>query len=172
MSSQTWSIQQAMGALQLQQPSQVPPDTAKPSTPHRIVLPLPKRVGVSKQHHILYGFEVSDEWLFEYCEQNAHRIRDYDPTRDSMYKIFLAIKLLAAASKIRNLTIETSLYRVSEPSLVLGGDDGCVTIVCVCSSVKSSYERRPTEAQLDKLRSIMKKEPDWFVDANPPGYFG
>ncbi|KAF8067871.1 hypothetical protein FPV67DRAFT_1493952 [Lyophyllum atratum] len=170
MSSQTWSIQQAMGALQLQQPSQVPPDTHKPSTPHRIVLrPLPKRVGIAKQHYIVYGFEVSHQWLVEYYEQNAHRVRDYNPNEDSITKISVAIKLLASASKIRNLTIETALSRVSEPSLLLVGD---VTLVSVCTSMKSSYERRPTEEQLNKLRSILKKEPDWFVDANPRSFYG
>jgi len=159
MSSQMSSLGQCMEGLSLQA-AQINP-------------PAPRRTRSLKDRRVFYGFPVSNEWLLQYCEQNANRIRNYDPinSRDSVTKMFLAMKLLRASSGIKNLTIEAVICRASDPSLELGDDRGCVPLVCVCSSMRSSYERRPDRAQMDKLRSIMEQEPDWYVDVNPSSYY-
>ncbi|KAF8076751.1 hypothetical protein FPV67DRAFT_1665002 [Lyophyllum atratum] len=141
--------------------------------PAQITTPVPQRTRSLKDRHVFYGFPVSKEWLMQYCEKNAHRIRNFDPinSRDSVTKMLTAMKLLRVSSGIKNLTIEGVICKASEPSLTLGGDWGCLPLVCVCSSMRSSYERRPNQEQMDKLQSIVEQEPDWYVDVNPSSYY-
>ncbi|KAF8148932.1 hypothetical protein B0H34DRAFT_203078 [Crassisporium funariophilum] len=168
MSAQMPSLGQSIQAMSLQPPSRLAARTAKPD---RIVVPVPKRTSASEDRRLFYGFEVSYDWLVEYCEKNAHRIISYDPTHTSIAKMFLATELLIASSKVKNLTIEGVFCRLSQPSLQLGGRDDHVPLVSVCSSMKSSYDQRPTRAQLKKLQAILQRDPDWFVDVDPSSYY-
>ncbi|KAF8054993.1 hypothetical protein FPV67DRAFT_1750519 [Lyophyllum atratum] len=172
MSSQIPSLTQSIEAMSLQQPPN-PTKATNTASQDQIHLPVPYRTPAAKDHRILYGFAVSTEWLVSYCEQNAHRINGYglDPVSLGT-KTYLAMKLLRASSRLRNLTIEGVICNARDPSLELERSPGrCVPIVCVCSSMRSSYERRPTQAQMDKLRRIIQQEPDWYVDVNPPSYY-
>ncbi|KAF8148928.1 hypothetical protein B0H34DRAFT_735998, partial [Crassisporium funariophilum] len=82
------------------------------------------------------------------------------------------LKLLRVSSRCKNLTIEDVTCNARDPSLELTGSPGrSVRVVCVCTSMRSSCEKRPTQAQMDILRSIIQQEPDWYVDVNPPSYY-
>ncbi|GLB37924.1 hypothetical protein LshimejAT787_0409750 [Lyophyllum shimeji] len=144
MSSQMPSLTQSIEAMSLQQPRN-PTKATNAAIPDQINLPIPYRTPAAKDHRIFYGFAVSNEWLVSYCEQNAHRINGYDPTISPGSKIFLAMKLLRASSRLKNLTIEHVICNARDPSLELkGSPGGSVPVVSVCSSMRNSYERRPS----------------------------
>ncbi|KAF8148945.1 hypothetical protein B0H34DRAFT_203307 [Crassisporium funariophilum] len=171
MSSQMPSLTRSIKAMSLQQPRN-PTKATNKAIPDQINLTVPYRTPAAKDHRILYGFPVSHEWLVSYCEQNAHRIKGYGPTVSLGTKTYLAMKLLRVSSRFKNLTMEGVTCNARDPSLKLKGSPGrSFRVVCVCTSMRSSCEKRPTQAQMDILRSIIQQEPDWYVDVNPPSYY-
>ncbi|KAF8058188.1 hypothetical protein FPV67DRAFT_1524136 [Lyophyllum atratum] len=173
MSSQMPSLTQSIEAMSLQPPRN-PTKPITTATPDQIHLPVPRRTPAAKNHHILYGFAVSDEWLVNYCDQNAHRVINYDPELSSGSKVYLALKLLRLYSRYKALRVVNVICNARDPSLELQrtAPGGSVPLLSVCSSMRSSYKGRPSQAQMDVLRSIIQQEPDWYVDVNPPSSYG
>ncbi|KAF8156133.1 hypothetical protein B0H34DRAFT_716331 [Crassisporium funariophilum] len=169
------SLGQSMDTMSLSPPpSHLPPNTDNPAIPDQIVPPVPRRPQEWKNHRVFYGFTVSRDWLITYCEQNSHRVRNYQPDNTNFTKIYLARELLASSSGIRGLEIERVLPKGYTER---GGDDldsnACwPVLVSVCSSMRSSFVNRPSKPQLEKLKSIMGgREPDWYVDAHLPEHY-
>lgn len=131
-------------------------------------LPIPYRTPATKDHRLFYGFAVSSEWLVAYCERNVHRINNYNAENLESTKIYLAIKLLRASSGLGNVTIQVAFCHALGSLELEHWRLRSVPVVTVCSSIRSSYERRPSQAQLDKLQSIIQTAPDWYVDVKPP----
>ncbi|GLB43897.1 hypothetical protein LshimejAT787_1500810 [Lyophyllum shimeji] len=103
-------------------------------------------------------------------EKSMQAMTDYDPNWYPSSKVQIALTLLSGLSGVPNLTAEHVLCKVNQPHVRLG-DKGYTPFVAVCSSMKSSWDRRPSNAQLERLKGLIGKEPDWFVDVNPSSFY-
>ncbi|KAG6809492.1 hypothetical protein H0H92_016054, partial [Tricholoma furcatifolium] len=108
------------------------------------------------------------EWASNYCDQNAHRILDYDPSTNMLRKVNIAWRLVRSSSGIRNLTFNQVFAKgvdlLTDPHDPRERYD---IILTVCSTKAKSYMKRPTQSQFDALQSIMGMEASWYVDLYP-----
>ncbi|KAF8896750.1 hypothetical protein CPB84DRAFT_1963073 [Gymnopilus junonius] len=147
-----------------------PSHRAANTVPDQITPPVPSITPESRDRRIFYGFDVSMPWLVEFCEKHADSIKNYNPNWYPTTKAEFALKVLKFLSGVRNLKPVNVLCKVNEPDVRLG-EKGYSMCVAVCSSKKSSWDRRPSTAQFERLKGLMGKEPDWFVDVNPNSFY-
>ncbi|KAF5383082.1 hypothetical protein D9615_004871 [Tricholomella constricta] len=167
--SQMQSLGQAMQVLSLHPSSQPTPQTANTAGLEQITLPRPPRIPITKGRRLFYGFDVPEEWFTEYHAQNHHRIQDYDPATDMVWKMYIDRALLRSITGCRNLSIERATHKVTDPTTECDPVRGFKYLITVCSTMKKSYDRRPNQRQLDRLRAIFGREPEWFIDVFDDG---
>lgn len=117
-----------------------------------------------------YGYAVTSEWLVEFAKAHWKDAERFD----NLAKVSTAIKLLRAQSGIRSLLYESALAdkAVPEDTILLPGHrpgELMVPLLAIFSDEKSSYKKRPSQAQVDRLSEIMGgKQPRWWVDYEDP----
>lgn len=145
--------------------------TAPPSTIQRVQVALPKPAADGRV--CFYGYAVSTEWLIDFATthwSNAHwgGIEKYD----DVAKATAAIHLLTAYVGIKSLTYECAFKDHTAPLDVVAipGRPGEVRlrILSNFSNEVSSFKRRPSQEQVDRLSQIMGKQPRWWVDYDDP----
>ncbi|KAF5383273.1 hypothetical protein D9615_004870 [Tricholomella constricta] len=149
--------------MQLHPSSQPTPQTANTAGLEQITLPRPPRIPITKDRRLYYGFDVAKQWFNDYYEQNSHRIRDYDPAATTVWKMFAVTALLISISGCKNISVVHATHKVTEPRTECDPFSG-YNLITVCSTTSRSYHRRPNQRQLDRLRDIFGRDPEWFVN--------
>jgi hypothetical protein len=75
----------------------------------------------------------------------------------------LGLRLLCARSGTRDLFLAAGRYeekRRPRPPFV--GPGGIIPLVAICSTSISSYRRRPSQAQIDRVAEIVGVRPRWW----------
>jgi hypothetical protein len=117
-----------------------------------------------------YGFDVTTEWLINYARTHWKDAERYD----DLARVSSAIKLLRAHSRIKSLVYESALVDHTTPPdtvLIPGHRFGelRVPLLSIFSNEKSSYKKRPSQVEVDRLSQIMGgKQPRWWVDYEDP----
>jgi hypothetical protein len=140
----------------------------KPKIPSRMRLSIPQ---IDTQGRCMYyGFDVTEEWMIEYAKAEYGRVEyNPDPPPSDFDLLTVCFPMLSNSSGIRTLKYK-SVYdqgahippRTNQQTLPLPKPG--VHIIAICSSLPGWFERRPHQAQVDKLKEIMGgKEPKWWV---------
>jgi len=117
-----------------------------------------------------YGFDVTTEWLIHYARTHWDDADQYD----DLAKASAAIKLLRRNSHIKSLTFELALVDNTVPAETIrqrGHRPGepMVPLISIFSDQKSSYKKRPSQAEVDLLSHVMGgKQPRWWIDYEDP----
>lgn len=119
-----------------------------------------------------YGFETTGAWLIEYAK-TEFKNRGYipDPPHSNLQHTLDSLLLLQEHSGVCSIKIQSVFAqgapipprpkdnRQTFPLQESGG-----TIVAICSSSPKWFAKRPSQAQVDTLKSIMGgQEPKWWV---------
>ena len=82
---------------------------------------------------------------------------------------------MKALTGIKTLDMETALVdpTVPDDTAIPGYEDGerMVPIISICTNEHESYQRRPSQAQVDQLSQILGKQPRWWIDYDPPSTY-
>jgi hypothetical protein len=117
-----------------------------------------------------YGFDVTREWLIDYARTHWKDAEKFDDSA----KVSTAIKFLRRHSRIKSLVYESALVDSTAPVGTAnrpGHRPGefMVPLLSIFSDERSSYKRRPTQAEVDHLSQIMGgKQPRWWIDYEDP----
>ncbi|KAG6915566.1 hypothetical protein DXG01_010902 [Tephrocybe rancida] len=150
-----------------------PPLPNNPAIKDQIVLPVPRHTRANRDRRFVYGFDVPEEWLVAYCDKYGKKSRNYTPDAHPASKAIIATNILRAASGVRLnhvLVFPKGMDPSTDPSDPYG-KKVCMCLLTVCTSMRISYTNRPSKPRLDKLTSILGREPDWYVDANPKSFY-
>ncbi|KAF5368272.1 hypothetical protein D9615_010358 [Tricholomella constricta] len=172
--SQMQSLGQAMQTLTPPSSSprvQPPPQTANTAHSEMVPLPLPPCISITKGRRCFYGFDVPKEWFINYFDQNHHRIRNYDPNTGAFTKWYMTMILLENLTRCRNLSVESVTYKISDPTTLFDPEKGYVYLVSMCSTMRNSYYRRPNQRQVNILKDIFGREPEWYVDFHDASFY-
>ncbi|KAG5640308.1 hypothetical protein DXG03_009291 [Asterophora parasitica] len=156
-----------MDAMSLNPPAQ---PVKKAAAAERIPLPPPPRIPAAKNRRYFYGFTIDDDWLSNHYDQIHHHYPHCTAKASFVTKWLVASSHLEFSSGYRPLTVESVSHDVRKPD-VLVDSRGWLYLVSVCSNLRSSYERRPNQKQMDKLKAIFGKEPSWYVDWHDAEYY-
>lgn len=110
------------------------------------------------------------DWLIEYARMHWNDADRYD----DLAKVSSAIKLLRKKSHIKSLEYESALVDHTVPTDTVrqpGHRPGelMVPLLALFSNRKSSYKKRPSQAEVELLSQIMGgKQPRWWIDYEDP----
>ena len=113
---------------------------------------------------MFYGIETSKEWLADYANSTLQSYNRPTIPKTSFFALYTAVKILRHRLRYKNLdvqtvfTIDTPVSRRVAPVPPRGRP-----IVAICSSEHRSFQRRPSQAQVDALQQIMGKEAKWWI---------
>ena len=120
---------------------------------------------------LFYGIETSEAWLIEYTKTHR-KSHGLSVSMSVILNLSEALQLLQRHSGVHTLRIKTVLpenspipparkdAQQSLPRLKCGKP-----IISLCSSDSRSFQKRPSQVQVDTLKQIMGgKEPKWWVD--------
>ncbi|KAG5640268.1 hypothetical protein DXG03_009583 [Asterophora parasitica] len=155
------SLTQAAQSIAADPSHSTAPQVNKPAAPVRMVLQRPPRV--PKGRRVFYGFSVPDDWFATFYDQRWPKDRD----EASVMKLVVVMKTLKRESGFWQLELKEASCRVSNPV----PNEDSTYIITVCSTLSSSFKRRPMQCQFDKLKSLIQQEPDWFIDWEPGTYW-
>ncbi|KAG2360907.1 hypothetical protein BDR07DRAFT_102649 [Suillus spraguei] len=142
MSQQLQSLDGAVSSMQpgeAKQDKQRNSGRARPPKQHRIDITLPPR-----QHHPqMYGY---------YARSNAEVNPSY-----SFRRIF----------RMQTMSIGHAILPPQQMVPTECIEDGAVLVLYIFKDWPESYQRRPTQKQVDELTRFMGREPQWWVDIAP-----
>ncbi|KAG6807742.1 hypothetical protein H0H92_006511 [Tricholoma furcatifolium] len=164
------SIHQTLDSLKLQEAPKRQARTKKPpkpldnpEIPNQMVLPLPEITPGNKDSRMYYGFPITDDLIVAYCDSIAHRFENYPDDANLDLKVTIARTVLS-----RDTGIDLSYHHVfppdEDPLSNPSGPTSSFVILTVCNSRWTSYYNRPSQDQVDKLKSALGVEPGWFID--------
>ena len=112
------------------------------------------------------------EWLIDYATRNWLWDPN-DPDYDDLSKISGALTVLSFQTGIKRLLLESAFKDQSAPSnaaTIPGYKPGevRVPVLSIFSDEVSSFRRRPSQEQVDRLSEIMGKQPRWWIDYQDP----
>ena len=107
-----------------------------------------------------FGFAVTEEFLADMAR--AEFPRRVKAGADGVELTRLGLRLLCARSGTRDLFLAAGRHdgKYSPPPFI--GPGGIVPLVAVCSTSISSYRRRPSQAQIDRVAKIAGVQPRWW----------
>ncbi|KAG2360719.1 hypothetical protein BDR07DRAFT_1461830 [Suillus spraguei] len=120
----------------------------------------------------LYGYYVSEKWLYEtarsffaklhpdFSEAKARTNAQADPSY-SFSRTFL----------IHSLSTSMAILPRGQMVPAECMDQEAVCVLYIFSDQWDSYDRRPTQEQVDELTMFVGREPQWWVDIMPPGFY-
>ena len=115
---------------------------------------------------LFYGFDISLEWLIDYARQSwGEGVDQYEHTA----KVNNGVRALRLRTGINRMALESGLVDSTLPAgtiTITGGRE--VPLLSIFSNERSSYERRPSQAQIDELSQILGKQPRWWIDYEDP----
>jgi hypothetical protein len=140
----------------------------KITPPTKIKIALPN---LDANRVCFYGYDVGMDWLVVYATKHM-RWDSIDLPYDDFSKASAAMGLLRIHSGIKHLGIESAIKDHTAPSdtVTVPGRPGVVRvpIVSIFTDEGPSYNRRPSQEQVDRLSQILGKQPRWWVDYNDP----
>ncbi|RDB18548.1 hypothetical protein Hypma_000262 [Hypsizygus marmoreus] len=143
-------------------------DTTPASVPMLLTLPVPSIITPGKR--LYYGFDVTEEWLLSYAKEHWRKFYPYGYGRaDDGALATSGIRMLRVMSGVENLTFamgmpnETSAEHGTETQ-GFGPERDMVTLLAVCSSRRASYDRRPTQEELERLEAVIGWPARWWID--------
>ncbi|KAG1812489.1 uncharacterized protein BJ212DRAFT_1369983 [Suillus subaureus] len=163
-------LQSLDGVMSSMQPGEAKQDErcdsghTKPSKSNRINITLPP----PQRNAQMYGYYISQEWLYETArsflaklhpdlsETNARTNARANPSY-SFNKNFHVQSLSTAYATLPPGQIVPAEYIV----------DGVVLVLYIFNDQPGSYDRRPTQKQVDELTRFVGREPQWWVDVLP-----
>jgi hypothetical protein len=137
--------------------NQIPPEPRR-----RAKIALPTHLKANGRF-LFYGFDISREWLMDYARQNLG-----EGVHDRL-KVNSAVRALRLRTGIKRLALESGLVDSTLPAgtiTITGGRE--VPLLSIFSNERWSYERRPSQAQIDELSQILGKQPRWWIDYEDP----
>ena len=84
-------------------------------------------------------------------------------------KVINAVRALRLRTGIKYMALESGLTDPTMPAgtiILPGGRE--VPLLSIFSNEQSSYQRRPSQAQIDDLSQILGKQPRWWIDYEDP----
>jgi hypothetical protein len=115
---------------------------------------------------MFYGIKTTEDWLISYAKTHAGA---YDNiachSQDDMSSLYHATLILQSRTGINKLELRSVEAVPSQhpegngPSLSPGP-----TIVAVCSNLRTSFRKRPSQVKMENLRKILGgEEPKWWL---------
>ena len=136
-----------------------------PALPMELTIPKINTYG----RRLYYGFHITEEWAMNYGRRESRkRGLDPGPAPTIVFDVTISLKMLKENSGIRKLTYR-EVFDQGEPITppvtqpIFPTPESRTQILVICSSRRRWFEGRPTQAQVDKLRHIMGREPMWWV---------
>jgi hypothetical protein len=118
-----------------------------------------------------YGYDVLQDWLVNYAKDNIKT----DDTDDEITLLYTGVRIMRALTGIKTLGMETALVDPTVPDDTVihgyGTEERMVPIISICTTERESYQRRPSQAQVDQLSQILGKRPRWWIDYEPPSSY-
>jgi hypothetical protein len=116
---------------------------------------------------MFFGIETTEEWLVEYAKKGG-----FDPEDPPSTWVYLSaawgmlcansgLRLIPQSAFAQNQPIPPRNTPVTYPLPKYGAH-----IVAICSNGPRAFPRRPSQAQVDRLRQIMGRDPMWWVAAS------
>lgn len=162
------SLQRPFDNLSLRPPPQQSSHRRPSNDPARLIeLTIPQINTYGRRMY--YGFEINKEWVASYSQRECRK-RGYSPGSPPaiLFDLTVSLRILLEDTGIRKILIKT-VYGQGE--LILPPDapiswplpPSGPQIFAICSSRSAWFEKRPTQAQVDKMKQIIGKEPKWWV---------
>jgi hypothetical protein len=109
----------------------------------------------SRGRKLIYAFNVTPEWLVEYannCWRHEPNLNIYD----SYAKAAAAVFAIKQRSGIQTLDLEQGVATPedhAEGAITMDDRPGelMAPLLSICTSIRGSYRRRPTQVQFDSL---------------------
>ena len=119
-----------------------------------------------------YGYDITLDWLVDYTKTHW---KDH-AGKDRLALMGVAIQFLKTHTGIHTLTYRSALVDSTAPTnrSIDGHRPGerMVPILSICTSERSSYKKRPSQAQVDALSRIMNgRQPRWWIDYELPSSY-
>jgi hypothetical protein len=122
---------------------------------------------------LFYGFNFREEWLLNYTTTHWKEHlgnRDIDEYNRGALAA-CAVWMIQNASAFQHLLLQKGVpderAKAENTFLSRVKPESVVPLLAMCSSRRSSFKRRPTQAQFDRLVKIVGKEPQWWVESLP-----
>ncbi|KAF8805221.1 hypothetical protein BYT27DRAFT_7169384 [Phlegmacium glaucopus] len=149
--------------------------TVTPAAPTKMQLAYPTLSDVHtdpKGRICFYGYDISQDWLINYAKTH---IRNHARVHYDWALTSKAVDVLIAQTRIRTLDMETALVNPTAPgdTIIPGSrpEEPMVPILAICSNDPESYQRRPSQAQVDQLSHILGRQPRWWIDYELPSSY-
>jgi hypothetical protein len=141
----------------------------KVTAPPKIQIPLPDFPADGRI--CFYGYDIAMEWLADYS--NKHWPYADNECYDTLSKAIDAVQLLGRHSGIKRLYLESALVdraATSDTVTIPGSRPGeiRVPVLSIFSDERSSFKKRPSQEQVDRLSNIIGRQPRWWVDYDDP----
>jgi hypothetical protein len=125
---------------------------------------------------MFYGIRTTENWLINYAitHGDAFGIPAID-LEDKIFKLHYATRILQEQTGIDQLefrSVDAARHK-NTPAPDLEGNQKIgpfskkkagLTIVAVCSNLRTSFRKRPSQAKIDHLKEILGGEPKWWID--------
>ena len=138
----------------------------KVTAPAKVQVVLPYRSADGRLYY--YGYDVAMEWLMDYFKTHWPQ----GSSCDVFTKTVGGVHFLRNHSDIKHLDLESAFKDETAPSNVvtIPGRPGeiRVPIISIFSNERTSYKKRPSQEQVDRLTEIMGKQPRWWLDYEDP----
>ena len=126
---------------------------------------------------MFYGFRTTENWLVDYAitHRATYGIRVTEPR---ILNIHYALNILQRQTGVNQLRLKTVLPENTPIPPAPQGNrrigplpEAGPPIVAVCSSLGSSFHKRPSQAQVDHLKEILGgDEPKWWIGGSRNRY--
>ena len=119
---------------------------------------------------MFYGIETTEDWLSNYANSILQAHNRPTIPRNSVVDLAAAVKLLQYRLRTKNLRLQTAFTIDTPIPRHVPGTPRTFPlppcgrpIVAICSSGHRSFQRRPSQAQVDPLQQIMGGEAKWWL---------
>ena len=139
--------------------------------PARMKLPLPTNLHTDG-HICFYGYAMTTDWFIKFYKTHW----EDRPNFDALSHMSATFQYLKAHTHIKTLTFHSALVDQTTPvDYIIDGHrpgEQMVPILSICTSERSSYRKRPSQAQVDTLSRILGgREPRWWIDYELPSSY-
>ncbi|VDB83361.1 unnamed protein product [Peniophora sp. CBMAI 1063] len=160
--TQMWSFASAMYTAQGTKPRDLPKLHDRPS---KCFLALPHDA-LSSSTLRYYAFAVTEDFLADLARAAPKRERLRVPHADGVQLTHHGLRLVSARTGARRIFLTAGRIDRDRPPRhppPFVAPNGIVPLVAVCSSEPSSYRKRPSQEQVDRLMDIFGTPPQWWT---------
>ncbi|KDQ59541.1 hypothetical protein JAAARDRAFT_205575 [Jaapia argillacea MUCL 33604] len=114
----------------------------------------------------VYGFCVPMPWLAAFAIKYLLTPGTADDL-DEIQLVRYALSRIRTRTGVKTLTLERGLVDDASPLDDIEPEENIIPVLAVCTNEAHSYNRRPSQMQMELLSKILERSPRWWIEDGP-----